>query len=183
MKTNLKKVSKRLSLVLRHKPEAIGLKLDSGGWADVTELLDCLGSHGLSVSRELLDEVVRMNDKQRFRFSEDRTQICANQGHSLEVDFDLKEEEPPEVLYHGTASRFMESIFKTGLTRQQRHHVHLTEDVVMTMKVGARRGKPVLLEIRAKEMSEAGYQFYKTANNVWLTDSVPVEFLHEASRV
>ena len=176
----LTRISKRLSLILRHKPESIGLNLDAQGWAKVSELLDCLKNSGQILDRKVIEEVVRTNEKQRFRFSEDRTQICANQGHSIRIEFTLKPSKPPAVLFHGTAARFLKPIYEEGLQKQQRHHVHMTEDTAMTMKVAARRGKPVLLGIRATEMHEAGYEFYKTENNVWLTDHVPVNFLYEA---
>jgi len=172
------KISRRLSLVLRHKPESIGLTLDPEGWAKVNELIEKLKKKGLEIDQGGLEEVVDTNDKQRFKLSEDGTKIRANQGHSIEVEFQLESVIPPEVLYHGTASRFLDSIFKEGLTKQQRHHVHLTEDIKMTLKVAERRGKPVLLGIRAATMQEAGYLFYKTDNNVWLTDAVPPEYLY-----
>jgi len=177
------KISKRLSLVLRHKPESIGLTLDSEGWAEVDELIANLERHGLRVDRMILEEVLRTNDKQRFKFSEDGQRICANQGHSIDVEFQLEPVPPPEVLYHGTASRFTDSIFKEGLTKQHRHHVHLTEDIKMTLKVAERRGRPVLLGIRAKDMEQAGYLFYKTDNDVWLTDHVPPEYLYRGEQL
>jgi len=175
------KISKRLSLVLRHKPETIGLQLTPQGWAKVTELLHCLSEHNLPVSHEELAEVVATNEKQRFRFSGDGEYICANQGHSISVDLDLCASEPPEILYHGTAERFLESIFTEGLTKQQRHHVHLTLDIDMTLNVASRRGNPILLGIKAAEMARDGYLFYQTQNQVWLTDHVPVQYLFRPS--
>ena len=178
MKTDKEKISKFLSYVLRHKPESIGLKLDLNGWAQIDELLQCASKKGKKLNRKQLREVVETNDKQRFSLSEDGHRIRANQGHSLKVDLALEAIEPPEKLYHGTAKRFLESIFKQGLQPRGRHHVHLSKDLKTAMKVGQRHGKPVVLEIEARQMNIEGYKFYCSANGVWLTDSVPPKYFN-----
>ncbi|MDB5335656.1 MAG: Phosphate acetyltransferase [Planctomycetaceae bacterium] len=177
MSTNLVRTSKFLSLVLRHQPEVIGLNLDEQGWADVEELIRLANKDGRQLTRELLEQVVTENDKQRFAFSDDGCQIRASQGHSVEVDLDLAPLEPPVILYHGTASRFLDSIRATGLHSASRQHVHLSLDEVTATKVGARHGRPVILNVLAREMFSAGHQFFLSANGVWLTESVPVKFI------
>ena len=173
--TDLKRVSKYFSYLLRHKPDSIGLELDDQGWASIDELV--AKTTDFQLSRELLDIVVETNDKQRFAVNPDRTKIRANQGHSIEVDLALKSQPPPAALFHGTAERFMESIEIEGLKKRKRHHVHLTESVAVATSVGARYGSVVLLEVDSKSMNEKGYKFYRTANNVWLVDLVPYEYI------
>ena len=173
----LKRNSKFLSLVLRHKPEIIGIELDEEGWTSVDVLLSKLESRGRGLTRAELDEVVRNNDKQRYAFDESGERIRATQGHSVSVSLSYEYVEPPEQLYHGTPEMFVASIRREGLTKQQRHHVHLHEDRKVAQTVGGRRGKPVLLIIESQKMYEAGFQFQVTPNQVWLTDSVPPEFL------
>jgi putative RNA 2'-phosphotransferase len=141
--------SKFLSLVLRHQPELIGIVLDDAGWTDVDTLLAKARAKGTSITRDELVEIVKSSDKQRFALSSDGTRIRANQGHSVEVELDLPPTPPPAVLLHGTVDKFLDSIRKTGLVKGSRHHVHLSADLETASKVGARRGKPVLLEIRA----------------------------------
>ena len=175
--SDIVKVSKFLSLVLRHKPEEIGLVLDENGWAEVAELIRLANTRGHRLTRPLLERVVADNDKKRFAFSEDGVRIRANQGHSVEVDLALPPSEPPELLYHGTASRFVDSIRAEGLHSGNRQHVHLSLDVTTATKVGQRHGKPVILVVRAREMSTAGHTFFLSANGVWLTERVPVEFI------
>lgn len=177
--SQLVNASKFLSLVLRHKPEEIGLKLDAEGWADIVELLRLSSSHSpsLRLNRALLEEVVATSDKKRFALSEDGLRIRANQGHSVSVDLALKPVEPPAELFHGTATRFEESIRTNGLIKQSRQHVHLSPDWPTAVKVGQRHGKPVVLRIAAKAMHTAGHPFYLSENGVWLTDSVPPEFI------
>jgi putative RNA 2'-phosphotransferase len=177
MATDHVKMSRFLSRVLRHKPEDIGLSLDENGWADVEELIRLANIAGRRLTRPLLDQVAAENDKKRFAFSEDGLRIRANQGHSLEVDLALPPSEPPEILYHGTASRFIESIRIEGLHSKNRQHVHLSPDIITATKVGGRHGRPVTLVVRAKEMSAAGYKFFLSANGVWLTERVPIEFI------
>jgi putative RNA 2'-phosphotransferase len=179
MKDALVATSKFLSLVLRHRPEVIGIELDAEGWVPVEDLLAACAQHGRAISREQLDAVVRTNDKQRFAFSADGTRIRANQGHSLQVDLGLVPVEPPELLYHGTVSRFLESIRRDGLVKGKRHHVHLSPDVGAATKVGQRRGRPVVLVIEAGRMFRDGHKFYQSENGVWLTDAVPPEYIRE----
>lgn len=170
-------VSKYLSLVLRHKPEEIGIALDSAGWVEVDRLLDALAAKGLPVSREELEFVVANNDKKRFAFSGDGLRIRASQGHSIEVDLQYEPCEPPEILYHGAPERFLDPIRAQGLLKGKRQHVHLSGDRDTAATVGQRRGKPVILLIRAGEMRRAGHLFYRSANGVWLTEHVPPSFL------
>jgi putative RNA 2'-phosphotransferase len=177
MTVNFIKVSKFLSLVLRHKPEEIGLTLDENGWANIEELIQLANLRGTRLNRALLDQLVAENDKQRFALSEDGRRIRASQGHSIDIDLALAPAQPPELLYHGTASRFIESIRASGLHSANRHHVHLSLDVPTATKVGQRHGKPVVLTVRSGEMSEAGHSFFLSANGVWLTERVPAEFI------
>lgn len=171
------RISKYLSLVLRHEPSAAGVTLDAEGWVPVDELLDGAARHGFSFTRAELDEVVRTNDKQRFAFSPDRQRIRASQGHSLAVDLGLQPETPPDVLYHGTVERFVASIMSTGLEKRARQYVHLSPDVATATRVGGRRGCPVILQIAAAEMHAAGFRFFRSANGVWLTDEVPPQYI------
>lgn len=173
----LVKLSKFLSLVLRHKPETIGLKIDPQGWASVAELLNKVEASGRSLTLEKLKEVVRENDKQRFGFNEDFSKIRARQGHSLAVDLQLVPQEPPTTLYHGTVNKNLASIKEKGLSRQSRQHVHLSADKATALAVGSRYGKPVVLEIDAQEMNKKGHLFYLSENSVWLTDSVPHPYI------
>jgi len=170
------KASKFLSFVLRHEPQAIGLTLDSDGWADIDELIACATKHDHFMNRDLLQVVVTTNEKKRFTVEGNK--IRAAQGHSAKT-VAMKHEPmiPPKVLYHGTATRFMESISKTGLTKQQRHHVHLCEDKATGIAVGKRYGKVVLLKVDADAMFQTGHVFYQADNGVWLTDSVPPQYL------
>ena len=171
------RVSKFLSLVLRHQPEEIGLSLDQSGWASVEQLIEASRRRGFEFTLEELQNVVAGNDKKRFSLSEDGLWIRANQGHSIKVELGYAPTAPPEILYHGTAERFLTSIKQQGLIKGKRHHVHLSADVDTAMKVGRRHGKPVVLGIEAGRMSQGGFIFYLSANGVWLTDSVPVQYL------
>lgn len=174
MKTN--ETSKFISLILRHKPEAIGITLDEHGWANVDELIAGVSkTHPLT--RELLEEIVRTDEKQRYSFNEKHTLIRANQGHSIPVDVELEEMAPPQVLYHGTGEKYVDSIDRHGLIPKSRLYVHLSADVETAHKVGARHGKPVIYQVDCAAMVEAGYKFYCSANHVWLTKSVPPQFL------
>lgn len=166
------RVSKFISLILRHHPEEIGLTLDEHGWAPVEGLLK-----GVGISMEDLERIVANDGKQRCRFSEDKTLIRANQGHSVPVDLELEEREPPELLYHGTVGRFLDSIEKEGLQRRSRQYVHLSPDVETAVKVGQRRGRPVVLQVAAGRMHEDGYRFYLSENGVWLTKEVPPPYI------
>ncbi len=172
---NSVRTSKFLSLVLRHKPETIGIELDASGWVDVEVLLEACKEHGRTISIEQLHAVVDNNDKQRFVIRDGR--IRANQGHSLSVTLGLESVEPPDLLFHGTVEKFVESIRENGLKRMDRQHVHLSADEETATSVGRRRGKPIIYKVKALEMYEAGYSFFLSENGVWLTESVPPEFL------
>lgn len=177
----LKRRSKLLSAVLRHQPELIGLHLDSQGWASVEELLQKINKLGppftKSFDLETLKLVVETNDKKRFAFNADQTRIRASQGHSVQVDLGYPPQEPPELLYHGTAGINLESIKDQGITKGKRHHVHLSRDTETALKVGGRHGKPVILKIQAGAMHRAGNAFYCSENGVWLTEFVPAAFI------
>jgi putative RNA 2'-phosphotransferase len=175
--SRLVKVSKYLSRHLRHQPDRIGITLSSGGWVVVEELLAACEKNRFSISREELDLVVAENDKQRFSFDSTGTLIRANQGHSVEVDLELEPMIPPDVLYHGTGSKSVESILETGLTKMSRHHVHLSADITTARTVGARHGQPAVFTIDASAMYQAGYAFYCSDNGVWLVDMVPIDYL------
>ncbi len=170
-------VSKYLSKHLRHAPQELGLTFQPGGWVPVDDLLTAANKNGFPISYDELVDCVETNDKQRFAFDETGDLIRANQGHSVEVDLQLEEREPPETLYHGTVERFLSSILKEGLARGKRHHVHLSKDVETARKVGARRGKPVILKVDARQMHREGHKFYLSANGVWLTHAVPPGYL------
>lgn len=174
----LRKTSKFLSLILRHKPEMIGLTLDAQGWAHVEELLQKINAHGHALTLEDLQVVVAQNDKQRFAFSADGTRIRANQGHSLPIDLGLQPVVPPGELYHGTAQHNLLSIREKGLLKGSRHHVHLSSDEETARKVGARYGNPVVLRIATDRMHADGVLFYQADNGVWLTDEVPVAYIN-----
>jgi putative RNA 2'-phosphotransferase len=177
--SRLVKISKYLSKHLRHQPERIGLQLAPGGWVAVDELLAACKQHRFPISRAQLDEVVAKNDKQRFAFDSTGTQIRANQGHSVEVDLELEPSVPPDVLYHGTGHRAVESIKQMGLCKMSRHHVHLSTDIATATAVGARHGRPVVFTVDAAAMHKAGYVFYCSENGVWLVDRVPPEYLRQ----
>jgi putative RNA 2'-phosphotransferase len=174
---NQRPASKFLSLVLRHQPGVVGLTLDDGGWVDVNVLLDALARHGNPMDRAALERLVCENDKQRFALSPDGLRIRASQGHSVDVDLGYVATRPPDLLYHGTVERFLASIRVDGLLRGRRHHVHLSETRQVAMSVGARRGRPVVIEVDAAAMHHAGHEFYRSANGVWLTDRVTPQFL------
>ena len=172
-----KQIGKFISLILRHEPQKIGLELDSAGWADVDELLAGLKRKNRGISLAQLQELVVSNDKQRYSFNEDQTRIRANQGHSLKLDLQLEACQPPEELYHGTATRFLDSINEKGLLKGERHHVHLSANETTAHQVGSRHGKPVILTVASGEMHRKGYLFYRSENLVWLTEAVPSEFI------
>lgn len=156
---------------------ALGLSLHPGGWVPVDDLLDAARRHGFPIDYDELVEVVETNDKQRFSFDASGELIRANQGHSVEVDLQLEQREPPDVLYHGTVERFLPSILSGGLDRGNRHHVHLSKDMETARKVGARRGNPVILKVDARKMHGDGYTFFVSVNGVWLTNAVPLSYL------
>lgn len=168
--------SKFLALVLRHKPEAAGISLDEHGWADVDELIAGI-SKQCAFSRIMLEEIVSTDAKGRYSFSEDHALIRANQGHSIPVDVEPKETNPPATLYHGTASKYVDSIKVEGLVPKSRLHVHLSADPETAKRVGKRHGNPIVLKVDAEAMEEDGFAFYLSANRVWLTKEVPPEYL------
>jgi putative RNA 2'-phosphotransferase len=170
-------MSSFISLHLRHEPEKLGLVLEPGGWVTVADILAGCARRGKPLARAELDEIVRTDGKQRFSFDESGERIRANQGHSTSVDLQLEPAHPPAVLFHGTASRNVDSIRRHGLRKMARHHVHLSFDIAAARTVGGRHGKPVVFEVDAAGMKHRGYSFYRSVNGVWLTDEVPPEFL------
>lgn len=177
MKQNNKEISKFLSYVLRHKPEAINLNLDTNGWASIDELLTKMSKEFIGVSIEDIKRVVESNDKQRFTFNDDHTKIRANQGHSIEVNLELNITTPPKILYHGTIADFIAAIKVEGLQKRKRQHVHLSAEIETATRVGTRRGTPIILEVNALDMHKAGFLFYLSKNDVWLTDFVPSQYI------
>lgn len=170
-------LSRFLSYVLRHKPDAIGLSLDARGWVSVDALLAAMAAHGRTATFDELAHVVATNEKKRFALNGDRTKIRASQGHSVRVELAYSPQRPPGSLYHGTVERFLDGIRSQGLTRQRRHHVHLSGDAETAATVGARRGTPVVLKIDAGGMHAGGHVFYLSENGVWLTERVPPAFI------
>ncbi|MDO5692417.1 MAG: RNA 2'-phosphotransferase [Pseudomonadota bacterium] len=178
MNKQLVESSKFLSYVLRHEPQAIGLQLDREGWANINELIACAQQSGRKLDSALITEVVSTNDKKRFAISEDGLRIRAVQGHSTgSVAISHVEKVPPEILYHGTATRFLDSILREGLKPGSRQHVHLSENVETAKSVGQRYGKPVVLKIEALRMHQQGFKFFQADNGVWLVERVPEKFL------
>jgi putative RNA 2'-phosphotransferase len=178
MNDSLEELSKFVSYVLRHKPEAIGLQLDVEGWASIDALVKGAEEAGKEISYEVITSIVLHSDKKRFEISVSGESIRAVQGHSSEsVERKYSELEPPEFLYHGTATRFLDSIRKEGLLQRARHHVHLTENEALARDVGLRYGKPVVLRIKSNRMFLSGFKFFRAENNVWLTLTVPPEFI------
>ena len=173
---NLTKVSKYISLILRHKPETIGISLDEHGWANVEELIEGVTkTHTLDM--KMLEEIVDTDDKQRYSFNEDKTFIRANQGHSIDVDVELEEVEPPEYLWHGTGEKYVQSIRETGIIAKSRLYVHLSDSYGTAILVGKRHGKPMVFCVKSRDMYTDGYKFYKSKNGVWLTKFVPTKYL------
>ena len=172
----LNDTSKFIALVLRHKPEEIGISLDEHGWANVDELIAGIAKTQ-PFDMAMLEEIVSSDDKQRYSFNEDKTLIRANQGHSIPVDVELEKKIPPEILYHGTGEKYVESIERQGLIPKSRLYVHLSADYETAVKVGSRHGKPVVYTVAAGEMQKDGYVFYQSVNGVWLTKNVPMEYL------
>lgn len=169
---------KYISLILRHKPQVIGITLDEHGWADVGELLEGVSrTHPLDMAG--LEKIVAEDNKQRYSFNEDKTKIRANQGHSVPVDVELEKKEPPSVLWHGTGQKYVASIDEQGLLAKSRLYVHLSSQYTTAVDVGARHGTPVVYRIDAKQMYEDGFEFLLSVNNVWLTKHVPVKYMHK----
>ena len=173
----MKKVSKFLSFILRHKPDEIGLELDEEGWTSVDELIELANKNGNKLTREIIYEVVRTNDKQRFALSKDKNRIRANQGHSIDINLKLEPQIPPDTLYHGTATRFLDSIKEQGLKSASRQHVHLSFDKETATSVGTRHGKPIVLNVNSKQMYSDGIEFYRSENGVWLTQFVDSKYI------
>ena len=170
--------SRFISLILRHKPETIGITLDEHGWADVQKLIDGINrSSGHMLDMELLEEIVRTDEKQRYSFNEDHTLIRANQGHSVPVDVELQEMTPPDTLWHGTGEKYVSSIDVQGLIPKSRLYVHLSSDIDTARNVGSRHGKPVIYAINCRAMVRDGYRFFLSANHVWLTKEVPAQYM------
>jgi len=170
-------ISKLLSLVLRHRPERLGLTLDSHGWVDVDTLLAAAAAHDVQLDRETFDRVVRENDKRRFELGDDGRRVRASQGHSVPVDLGLPPVVPPPVLYHGTAARAVDAIRREGIRRGRRTHVHLSADEATARSVGQRHGAPVVLRIDAGRMHRDGHTFVRAANGVWLVEAVPPDYI------
>ena len=173
---NLTRTSKYVSLLLRHKPEKAGIHLDQHGWAEVDELIKGVSKTHM-FNMEILEEIVRTDNKQRYSFNEDKTKIRANQGHSIPVDVELPEMEPPELLFHGTGEKYVSSILQQGLIPKSRLYVHLSKDIDTAVKVGKRHGKEVIFQVATGQMYRDGYKFYLSVNGVWLTKEVPVKYL------
>lgn len=171
-----------ISLVLRHKPEAVGIQLDEHGWAEVDALIQGMNRVGRKIDNETLERIVRENNKKRYSYNEDHTKIRANQGHSIQVDVQLKEAIPPEKLYHGTATHFLEHIEKEGIQKRSRQYVHLSSNKEIAVDVGKRHGKPVVLVIDAKRMHQDGIKFYCSENKVWLCNEVQWKYIMDVYR-
>lgn len=175
---NKNSVSRTLSYILRHHPESIDVKLDKNGWVGVTELLSkSRENNKFDITFEELETIVIENDKQRFKFNDDKTNIRASQGHSTKVDLELKSKIPPTKLYHGTVEKALAGIKKTGLNSMSRHHLHLSDKIETATNVGARRGIPIILEIDSKAMVADGFKFYQSDNGVWLINQVPTKYI------
>ena len=172
-----KKLSKFLSHVLRHRPDAIGLCLDEAGWAEITELVEKARTIGFNLTSTLIQRIVVSSDKQRFSISSDGRRIRANQGHSIAIELGLPEMEPPNILYHGTARRKLAAIRSQGISRGKRNHVHLSADIYSAVRVGSRHGQPAVLTVLAAKMYQTGSRFYRSENGIWLTEHVPPEYL------
>ena len=172
-------VSKFISLILRHKPEIVGITLDEHGWANVDELIGGINRAGKRLDRDLLERIVAEDEKQRYSFDEEHARIRANQGHSIPVDVELEEQVPPAVLYHGTGEKSVDAIDRQGLIPKTRLYVHLSPDVETAEKVGRRHGRPVIYRVNSGAMHEEGIVFYRSVNGVWLVKEVPVKYLEK----
>lgn len=174
---NLRNLSRYMSLILRHKPEVIGITLDEHGWASVNDLICGIEKNNPGFNMNILEQIVRTDSKQRYSFNDDKSLIRANQGHSVNVDVELKEKEPPEYLYHGTGEKYVKSINQDGLIPKSRLYVHLSKDIKTAENVGKRHGKEVVYRINSGQMYRDGYKFYLSENGIWLTKEVPIKYL------
>lgn len=178
------KTSKFMSKILRHQPDIIGITVDQHGWADTKELIRGINARsGHKMNMEILEEIVRTDEKQRYSFNADRTKIRANQGHSIRVDVELEPVTPPEILYHGTGMKYVAAIEKEGLKPKERLYVHLSGDVGTAIKVGQRHGKPYVYRIDTAQMAKDGYAFFESVNHVWLTKRVPRHYMHSIDEI
>ena len=171
------RISKFLSLVLRHQPEIIGITLDENGWVDADLLIKNCNEKGLNLDIQILKHVVATNSKKRFAFNEQSNKIRASQGHSLSIDLGYNPQKPPKILYHGTSMKYTDAIWQNGLEKRLRQHVHLSADMATAMAVGQRHGKPFVFEVLAEAMYNDHHHFFLSDNDVWLTDHVPVKYL------
>ncbi|QIE60866.1 RNA 2'-phosphotransferase [Rasiella rasia] len=170
-------ISKFLSLVLRHKPETIGVQLDQNGWVDINELIEKSNKYGIKFNRETLNHIVATNSKKRFAINNKLDKIRASQGHSIEIELGYTSQKPPRTLFHGTSEKSVQSILKKGLKRQNRQHVHLSSDIETAKKVGQRHGKPYIFKVFAEQMFNDNLEFFISENGVWLTENVPEKYL------
>jgi len=170
-------ISKFLSLVLRHHPETIGIKLDQNGWTGIEDLIEKANDKGINFDRETLNYIVATNAKKRFAFNETSDKIRASQGHSIAIELGYTNQKPPEILYHGTGEKSVQSIVSTGLEKRSRQHVHLSGDIKTAIKVGQRHGKPFVFKVLAQQMYNDNFTFFISDNGVWLTDNVPAKYL------
>lgn len=181
--SELENLGKFISLILRHKPETIGLELDKNGYLPVSSLIENVNTYSsFELDREKLDDLVLNNSKKRYEYNEDETKIRARQGHSLSVDVDLMEKEPPSFLYHGTAERFLPDILKQGIVKKSRQFVHLSETKEVAKTVGSRHGKALVLTIEAQKLFQAGQKFYLSRNDVWLTNDIRPDYIKEFNK-
>jgi len=172
-------ISKFLSLVLRHQPETIGIQLDQNGWTDVEELIKKASNYGIQFDRQTLNHIVETNSKKRFAFNETFDKIRASQGHSVAIELGYSNQKPPEILFHGTGEKSVQSIFETGLEKRSRQHVHLSSDIETAIKVGQRHGKPFVFKVFAGQMFQDKFEFFISDNGVWLTDNVSTKYLKQ----
>ena len=179
MSKNEINISKFLSLVLRHQPETIAITLDQNGWADVNDLIEKANNYGIKFDRETLNHIVATNPKKRFAFNDTLDKIRASQGHSVEIELGYTNQKPPEILFHGTAEKFVQSILDTGLEKGNRQQVHLSADVETAIKVGQRHGKPFVFKVVAEKMYNDNFEFFISDNGIWLTDNVPTKYLKQ----
>ena len=175
----IKSTGQYIAKIIRHNPDLVGISLDENGWASVDELIEGINSGDRYIDFELLQEIVRTDKKQRFSFNEDKSKVRAVQGHSIDVDLELKAIAPPKFLYHGTAVKYLESIKQSGIEKRTRNYVHLSRNEEIAKDVGARHGVPVILKIDAEKMNREGYEFFMAENGVYLTDYVPYKYVVE----